>query len=114
MQYLIGMIYDLNANGLNLEDIVKYKWTHIYLFLHLRNHHLKIVGQGKNINMAFKLNGNPLAVDVAFSHNDIQYPANWLRLSTAQEKKILVLLRLLMIQYMMVVFIMVTDLQNHL
>ena len=37
--------------------------------------------------MAFKLDGNPLATDVAFSHNDIQYPANWLRLSTAQEKK---------------------------
>ena len=37
--------------------------------------------------MAFKLNGNPLAVDVAFSHNEIQYPANWLRLATAQEKK---------------------------
>ena len=37
--------------------------------------------------MAFLLNGKPLAVDVAFSHNDIQYPANWLRLSTAQEKK---------------------------
>ena len=36
--------------------------------------------------MAFKLNGNPLAIDVAFSHNDIQYPANWLRLSTAEEK----------------------------
>ena len=36
--------------------------------------------------MAFKLNGNSLAVDVAFSHNDIQYPANWLRLSTAEEK----------------------------
>ena len=36
--------------------------------------------------MVFKLNGNPLAVDVAFSHNDIQYPANWLRLSTAEEK----------------------------
>ena len=36
--------------------------------------------------MAFKLNGNPLEVDVAFSHNDIQYPANWLRLSTAEEK----------------------------
>ena len=36
--------------------------------------------------MAFKLNGNPLAVDVAFSHNDIQYPANWFRLSTADEK----------------------------
>ena len=37
--------------------------------------------------MAFKLDGKLLAVDVAFSHNDIQYPANWLRLSTAQEKK---------------------------
>ena len=36
--------------------------------------------------MAFKLDGNPLAVAVAFSHNDIQYPANWLRLSTAEEK----------------------------
>jgi hypothetical protein len=36
--------------------------------------------------MAFKLNGNPLAVDVAFSHNNINYPANWLRLSTAEEK----------------------------
>ena len=37
--------------------------------------------------MAFLLNGKPLAVDVAFSHNDINYPANWLRLSSAQEKK---------------------------
>ena len=36
--------------------------------------------------MAFKLNGKPLVVDVAFSHNDINYPANWLRLSTAEEK----------------------------
>ena len=36
--------------------------------------------------MAFKLNGKPLAIGVAFSHNDIQYPANWLRLSTAEEK----------------------------
>ena len=36
--------------------------------------------------MAFKLNGNPLAVDVAFSHNNINYPANWLRLATAEEK----------------------------
>ena len=36
--------------------------------------------------MAFLLDGNPLAVDVAFSHNDINYPANWLRLSTAEEK----------------------------
>ena len=37
--------------------------------------------------MAFKLNGNPLAVDVPFTVGDITYPANWLRLSTAQEKK---------------------------
>ena len=37
--------------------------------------------------MAFLLDGKPLPVDVAFSHNDINYPANWLRLSTAQEKK---------------------------
>ena len=37
--------------------------------------------------MAFKLNGNPLAVDVPFTVGDINYPANWLRLSTAKEKK---------------------------
>ena len=36
--------------------------------------------------MAFKLDGNPLAVDVAFTHKAINYPANWLRLSTADEK----------------------------
>ena len=37
--------------------------------------------------MAFTLNGNPLAVDVAFSTSDgTQYPANWLRLATAEEK----------------------------
>ena len=36
--------------------------------------------------MAFLLDGKPLVVDVAFSHNDINYPANWLRLSTADEK----------------------------
>ena len=37
--------------------------------------------------MAFLLDGNPLAVDIPFTHGDIHYPANWLRLSTAQEKK---------------------------
>ena len=38
--------------------------------------------------MAFKLDGKPLAVDVAFKTSDgTQYPANWLRLSSAQEKK---------------------------
>jgi len=36
--------------------------------------------------MAFKLDGNPLAVDVPFTYGDINYPANWLRLSTADEK----------------------------
>jgi hypothetical protein len=36
--------------------------------------------------MAFKLNGNPLPVDVPFTVGDINYPANWLRLSTAEEK----------------------------
>ena len=36
--------------------------------------------------MAFKLDGNPLAYDVAFSHNDINYPANWLRLASLDEK----------------------------
>tara|TARA_R100000322_G_scaffold138184_1_gene93984 strand:- start:6 stop:512 length:507 start_codon:yes stop_codon:yes gene_type:complete len=37
--------------------------------------------------MAFLLDGNPLAVDVPFTVGNIHYPANWLRLSTAQEKK---------------------------
>jgi len=37
--------------------------------------------------MAFLLDGKPLAVDVPFTSGDINYPANWLRLSTAQEKK---------------------------
>ena len=40
--------------------------------------------------MAFKLNGNPLAVDVPFTvgtgEDAVNYPANWLRLSTADEK----------------------------
>ena len=37
--------------------------------------------------MAFKLDGSPLAVDVAFKTSDgTQYPAYWLRLSTAEEK----------------------------
>ena len=37
--------------------------------------------------MAFLLNGKPLAVDVPFTSGDIHYPANWLRLSSAQQKK---------------------------
>ena len=37
--------------------------------------------------MAFLLDGKPLAVDVPFTVGDINYPANWLRLSSAQEKK---------------------------
>ena len=34
----------------------------------------------------FLLNGNPLQLDVPFTHDDVQYPANWLRLSTPEEK----------------------------
>jgi hypothetical protein len=34
----------------------------------------------------FLLNGNPLAVDTAFTNNEINYPANWLRLASAEEK----------------------------
>lgn len=38
--------------------------------------------------MAFLLDGQPLAVDTPFHTPDgTQYPANWLRLSTAKEKK---------------------------
>tara|TARA_R100000773_G_scaffold10783_1_gene10019 strand:- start:28 stop:543 length:516 start_codon:yes stop_codon:yes gene_type:complete len=37
--------------------------------------------------MAFLLDGKPLAVDVPFTYGDVHYPANWLRLSTAEEKK---------------------------
>jgi len=37
--------------------------------------------------MAFKLNGKPLAVDVPFTVGDINYPANWLRLTTKAEKE---------------------------
>ena len=36
--------------------------------------------------MAFKLNGNTLPLDRSFTHNDIQYPRNWLRLSTQEDK----------------------------
>ena len=34
----------------------------------------------------FMLDNKPLALDTAFTHNDIQYPANWLRHATADEK----------------------------
>ena len=36
--------------------------------------------------MTFKLDGKTLPIGVAFSHDDINYPANWLNLSTAEEK----------------------------
>ena len=35
----------------------------------------------------FILNGKPLSPDSAFTHNGIQYPANWLRLSTLEQKE---------------------------
>lgn len=34
----------------------------------------------------FKLNNNPLALDVPFVHNEVSYPANWLRLATPEER----------------------------
>ena len=34
----------------------------------------------------FLLNGIPLSPDVAFTHNGVQYPANWLRLATPEER----------------------------
>jgi hypothetical protein len=34
----------------------------------------------------FQLNGQPLALDTPFTHNEIQYPANWLRLASLEEK----------------------------
>jgi hypothetical protein len=35
----------------------------------------------------FMLNNKPLALDTSFTHNDIQYPANWLRMTTLAEKE---------------------------
>ena len=37
--------------------------------------------------MAFKLDGKTLPTDVAFTSKGINYPANWLRLTTLSEKK---------------------------
>lgn len=34
----------------------------------------------------FLLNGNPISLDVAFTHAEIQYPANWLRLASPEER----------------------------
>jgi anti-sigma28 factor (negative regulator of flagellin synthesis) len=36
--------------------------------------------------MPYKLGSRRLALDVAWEHNGVQYPANWLRLSTAQDR----------------------------
>ena len=37
--------------------------------------------------MAFKLDGNTLAVGRPFTANGVNYPRNWLSLSTLDEKK---------------------------
>ena len=37
--------------------------------------------------MAFKLNGKTLPLDRGFTHNDINYPRNWLRLATEEDKQ---------------------------
>ena len=34
----------------------------------------------------FILNGQPLSPDVAFTHDGIQYPSNWLRLASPEER----------------------------
>ena len=36
--------------------------------------------------MPYKLGSRRLALDVAWEYNDVQYPANWLRLSSAQDR----------------------------
>lgn len=36
--------------------------------------------------MPYILDGKPVSLDSAFSHNDIQYPANWVRLASEEEK----------------------------
>ncbi len=35
----------------------------------------------------FILDGKPLALDTPFTHNGLQYPANWLRLTSWEEKE---------------------------
>lgn len=35
----------------------------------------------------FILDGKPLSPDVAFTHDGVQYPANWLRLATPEERE---------------------------
>lgn len=34
----------------------------------------------------FMLDNKPLPLDTAFTHNEVQYPANWLRLATQEER----------------------------
>jgi len=36
--------------------------------------------------MAFQLNGQTISLDVAFTHGGIQYPANWIRLASPEER----------------------------
>lgn len=35
----------------------------------------------------FLIDGKPLPIDTPFTHNGIQYPANWLRLTSLDEKE---------------------------
>ena len=36
--------------------------------------------------MGYQIGDRKLPLDIAFDHNEIQYPANWLRLSTAEQR----------------------------
>ena len=42
--------------------------------------------------MSYILGGKKLRQGRPFTHNGIQYPANWLKLSTSEDKALLVLL----------------------
>ena len=37
--------------------------------------------------MGYQIGDRKLPLDIAFDHNEIQYPANWLRLSTAEQRE---------------------------
>ena len=47
---------------------------------------LKTQTPDKENIMAYKLNEKTLPVDRAFTHNEVQYPRNWLQLSTEEDR----------------------------
>jgi len=53
---------------------------------HLPKTLLKTQTPDKENIMAYKLNEKTLPVDRAFTHNEVQYPRNWLQLSTEEDR----------------------------